>query len=155
MLSEFAIDPSAIAVPVGQPIEFSVMNMGQAQHTFAVDVDGTTYETDMIDPNATVVLDVPALKPGPTRRTAPSPDTRTWACSRPSRRDGRRRRGRHRIELRRPRIGGDERGDDGVDAQGRGVDAFLAGNQTDTQGNQPLEPTMDGTTKVFSLTRPT
>ena len=38
MLSEFAIDPSAITVPVGQPIEFSVMNMGQAQHTFAVDV---------------------------------------------------------------------------------------------------------------------
>ena len=64
MLSEFAIDPSAIAVPVGQPIEFSVMNMGQAQHTFAVDVNGKTYETDLIDPNATVVLDVPALEAG-------------------------------------------------------------------------------------------
>ena len=33
-----------------------------------------------------------------------------------------------------------------------GVDAFLAGNQTTTQGNQPLKPTMDGTTKVFTLT---
>ena len=64
MLSEFAIDPSAITVPVGQPIEFSVMNMGQAQHTFAVDVAGTTYETEMIDPNVTVVLDVPALEAG-------------------------------------------------------------------------------------------
>ena len=32
MLSEFKIDPSTIAVPVGQPIDFSVMNMGQA-HT--------------------------------------------------------------------------------------------------------------------------
>jgi len=40
------------------------MNMGQAQHTFAVDVNGTTYETDMIDPNATAVLDVPALEAG-------------------------------------------------------------------------------------------
>ena len=33
-----------------------------------------------------------------------------------------------------------------------GVDAFLAGNQTTTQGNQLLEPTMEGTTKVFTLT---
>ena len=33
-----------------------------------------------------------------------------------------------------------------------GVDAFLAGNQTSTHGNQPLKPTMDGTTKVFTLT---
>jgi len=33
-----------------------------------------------------------------------------------------------------------------------GVDAFLAGNQTTIQGNQPLKPTMDGTTKVFALT---
>ena len=33
-----------------------------------------------------------------------------------------------------------------------GVDAFLAGDQTSTQGNQLLKPTMDGTTKVFTLT---
>ena len=33
-----------------------------------------------------------------------------------------------------------------------GVEAFLAGNQTTTQGNQLLKPTMDGTTKVFTLT---
>src|SRR6478672_3807269 len=53
MLSEFKIDPSTIAVPVGQPIDFSVMNMGQASHTFAVDVAGKTYATDLIDPGAT------------------------------------------------------------------------------------------------------
>src|SRR4249920_1829697 len=64
MLTEFTIDPSAIAVPDGQPIEFSVMNMGQAQHTFAIDVGGKTYATDLIDPNATVVLQVPALDAG-------------------------------------------------------------------------------------------
>ena len=64
MLSEFKIDPSTIAVPVGQPIDFSVMNMGQASHTFAVDVAGKTYVTDLIDPGTTVVLKVPALDAG-------------------------------------------------------------------------------------------
>src|SRR4249920_907644 len=64
MLSEFKIDPSTIPVPVGQPIEFSVMNMGQAAHTFAVDVAGKTYVTDQIDPGTTVALKVPALDAG-------------------------------------------------------------------------------------------
>ena len=40
------------------------MNMGQAQHTFAVDVGGKTYATDLIDPGTTVVLKVPALDAG-------------------------------------------------------------------------------------------
>ena len=40
MLSDFAIDPSAIEVPSGQPLTFSIMNHGQTPHTFAVVVDG-------------------------------------------------------------------------------------------------------------------
>ena len=40
------------------------MNMGQASHTFAVDVAGKTYVTDLIDPGTTVVLKVPALDAG-------------------------------------------------------------------------------------------
>ena len=152
MLSEFAIDPSAITVPVGQPIEFSVMNMGQAPHTFAVDVAGTTYETDTIDPNATVVLDVPALEAG----------TYAAYCTVSGHKD---------LGMLATVTAGTGHGATGATgssaaAQGSaamsaemmasmhkaGVDAFLAGNQTPTQGNQPLEPTMDGTTKVFTLT---
>ena len=147
MLSEFAIDPSAITVPVGQPIEFSVMNMGQAQHTFAVDVAGTTYETDMIDPNATVVLDVPALEAG----------TYTAYCTVSGHKD---------LGMLATVTAGT--GDGSVEIAGSsstamsaemmasmheaGVKAFLAGDQTSTQGNQLLKPTMDGSTKVFELT---
>ncbi len=114
MLSEFKIDPSAIAVPVGQPIEFSVMNMGQAQHTFAVDVGGKTYATDLIDPNATVVLKLPALDAG----------TYAAYCTVSGHKDlgmlatvnGR---GRDRRHGRRGHVfGGDDGGDDGHDAQG-------------------------------------
>jgi FtsP/CotA-like multicopper oxidase with cupredoxin domain len=43
-----------------------------------------------------------------------------------------------------------DRGRDGRRPQG--VEDFLAGKETDTAGNQPLEPTMDGDVKVFDLT---
>ena len=153
MLSEFAIDPSAITVPVGQPIEFSVMNMGQAQHTFAVDVAGTTYETEMIDPNVTVVLEVPALEAG----------TYAAYCTVSGHKD------LGMLATVTAGTGEDAAaGATGASSAGQGstamsaemmasmhkagVDAFLAGNQTTTQGNQLLEPSMEGTTKVFTLT---
>ena len=147
MLSEFTIDPSAIAVPVGQPIEFSVMNMGQAPHTFAVDVAGTTYETD-------------AHRSRYDRRPE---------GSRPRRRNvsgvlhgvraqgprhaghghggnGRSRRRSHRVELRRPGNRGPrnqyERGDDGVDAQG-GCRRIPRG-QPDADPGEPALGTHDG-----------
>ncbi|MGZ5300482.1 MAG: multicopper oxidase domain-containing protein [Actinomycetota bacterium] len=147
MLTEFKIDPSAITVPTGQPIEFSVMNMGQAQHTFAVDVGGKTYATDLIDANATVVLDVPALDAGtyPAYCTVSGhKDLGMLATVTAGAGDG--------------TTGATGSSSAGMSAEmmaamhKAGVDAFLAGNQTTTQGNQPLEPTMDGTTKVFTMT---
>ena len=152
MLSEFAIDPSAITVPVGQPIEFSVMNMGQAQHTFAVDVGGKTYATDLIDPSASVVLDVPALEAGTYAAyctVSGHKDLGMLATVTAGTGDG--------------TAGATGAGSAGQNSTGMSaemmatmhkasVDAFLAGNQTPTQGNQLLEPTMDGTTKVFTLT---
>jgi FtsP/CotA-like multicopper oxidase with cupredoxin domain/uncharacterized cupredoxin-like copper-binding protein len=146
MLSEFAIDPSAIAAPVGQPIEFSVMNMGEAPHTFAVDVAGTTYETDVIEPGTTVVLKVPALEAG----------TYEAYCTVSGHKD---------LGMLATVTAGT--GDGTAGATGSmpemsaeamaamhkaGVDAFLTGNQTSTQGNQLLKPTMVGATKVFTLT---
>src|SRR5688572_14238233 len=64
MLSDFEISPSTIEVPVHVPISFSVMNMGQTDHTFALEANGTTYDTGSIDVGATVTLDVPALEGG-------------------------------------------------------------------------------------------
>jgi FtsP/CotA-like multicopper oxidase with cupredoxin domain len=147
MLSEFTIDPSAIAVPMGQPIEFSVMNMGQVPHTFAVDVGDKTYVTDLIDPSATIVLDVPALDAG----TYPAYCTVS---------------GHRELGMLATVTAGAGDGTTGATGSSSvgmtpemmaamhkaGVEAFLAGNQTTTQGNQPLKPTMDGTTKVFTLT---
>jgi len=154
MLSEFAIDPSAITVPVGQPIEFSVMNMGQAPHTFAVDVAGTTYETELIDPGTTVVLKLPALDAGTypayctvsghkdlgmlATVTAGTSDPGAGATGSSSAGQG--------------TAGTSMSAAMMASMHKAGVDAFLAGNQTPTQGNQLLAPTMDGTTKVFALT---
>lgn len=149
MLSEFKIDPSAIAVPVGQPIEFSVTNMGQAQHTFAVDVGGKTYGTDLIDPNSTVILQVPSLDAG----------TYAAYCTVSGHKDL----GMLATVTAGAGAGVGATGAAGSSSTGMtaemmatmhkaGVDAFLAGNQTSTQGNQPLKPTMDGTTMVFALT---
>jgi FtsP/CotA-like multicopper oxidase with cupredoxin domain len=148
MLSDFAIDPTTISVPAGQPVEFTVMNHGQAQHTFAVDVNGKTYETDLIDPNGTTTLDVPALDAG----------AYTAICTVPGHKD---------LGMIATVMAGSA-GTTGVDTSGSmsanmtaqqmadmhkaGVEAFLAGKETDTQGNQPLEPTMDGNTEVFELT---
>ena len=147
MLSEFKIDPSAITVPTDQPVEFSVMNMGQAQHTFAIDVNGKTYATDLIDPNATVTLDVPALDAG----------TYTAFCTVAGHRDL----GMLASVTAGTGIAagatGSTSSSSAMSAQDMaamhkaGVDAFLAGSQTSTQGNQLLQPTMDGTTKVFAL----
>jgi FtsP/CotA-like multicopper oxidase with cupredoxin domain len=147
MLTEFAIDPSAITVPVGQPIEFAVMNMGQAPHTFAVDVGDRTYVTDEIDAGVTVVLEVPALEAG----TYPA------YCTVSGHKD---------LGMLATVTAGADSGANGATGSSSagmsaemmatmhkaGVDAFLAGDQTTTQGNQPLAPTMDGTTKVFTLT---
>ena len=143
MLSEFTIDPTAISVPADQPIEFSVMNMGQAPHTFAVDVGDTTYTTDLIDPNVTVTLDVPALEAGtyPAYCTVSGHKDLGMLAT---------------ITAGAAAAGAPSSA--GMSAEmmaamhEAGVDAFLAGDQTTTQGNQPLEPTMDGTTKVFTMT---
>jgi FtsP/CotA-like multicopper oxidase with cupredoxin domain len=147
MLSEFTIDPSAISVPAGQAIDFSVTNMGQAQHTFAVDVGGKTYGTDLIDPNATVILHVPALDAG----------TYAAYCTVSGHKD---------LGMLATVTAGSGDGTSGATGSSSAgmtaemmatmhkasVDAFLAGDQTSTQGNQLLKPAMDGTTKVFSLT---
>jgi manganese oxidase len=147
MLSEFTIEPSGITVPAERPIEFTVMNHGEAQHTFAIDVGGKTYATDLIDPGSTATLDVPALAAGSYAAyctVAGHKDlgmlATVTAGSGPSGASGS------------TSTGAGMTAQMMADMHKAGVEAFLAGNQTDTQGNQPLEPTMDGTTKVFTLT---
>jgi FtsP/CotA-like multicopper oxidase with cupredoxin domain len=149
MLADFTISPAAISVPADQPIEFTVMNHGLAPHTFAVVVADQTFETELIDPNGQATLDVPALEAGSYEAY----------CTVAGHKD---------LGMVGTVTAGADASTEGTDApttssagmtaeqmadmHKAGVEAFLAGNQTATQGNQPLEPTMDGDTKVFALT---
>jgi FtsP/CotA-like multicopper oxidase with cupredoxin domain len=63
-LSEFAIAPGTINVPAGSAVALHVLNEGQAPHQFAVDANGRTYETTMLQAGAAQVLSLPALKAG-------------------------------------------------------------------------------------------
>jgi len=66
-LREFSIQPSTVEAPAGRTLVFRIANDGSAQHTFAVETAGRTYETDAIDAGATASLQVPALSPGSYR----------------------------------------------------------------------------------------
>ena len=150
MLSDFAIEPSAIEVPAGTDLTFTVMNHGQSPHTFGVVVDGRTIETPSIDVDGTATLDVPALEAG----------TYDTLCTVP---------GHDQLGMVGTLIAGAD-ASDGTTAAGepaehatmtaeemaagheQGVQDFLAGKETDTYGNQPMEPEMDGDVKVYNFT---
>ena len=148
-LADFSISPAEISVPPGQPIEFTVMNDGAAPHNFAVDVADRTFVTDLIDPNGQATLDVPALDAGAYEAY----------CTVPGHKD---------LGMVATVTAGADASADGAgtttvssagmtaqemaDMHKAGVEAFLAGKETSTQGNQLLAPTMDGATKVFALT---
>ncbi len=152
MLSEFKIDPSTIQVPTGQPIAFSVMNMGTAAHTFAVDVNAKVYDTGEIQPGSTSTLKVPALAAGTYQAYCSVAGHRTLGMT-------------ATVSASDAGITGGAGGTDTsaaamstmtpqqmADMHKAGVEAFLAGNQTSTQGGRPLKPKMDGSVKVFLLT---
>jgi uncharacterized cupredoxin-like copper-binding protein len=152
-LTDFAIDPANIEVPVGSDITFNVMNHGQSPHTFGVVVGADRLETPTIDVGGSATLEVPALEAGTydTLCTVPGHDQLGMVGSLTAG-DG--------------AVPGDGTGAAGASPSShanmtaeemaagheQGVKDFLAGKETDTYGNQPLEPTMDGNVKVFDLT---
>ena len=146
MLSDFEISPSTIQVPVDVPVSFSVMNMGQTDHTFAVEADGTTYDTGSIGAGATVSLDVPALDAGSYDAycsVSGHTDLGMVATVVAS------------VDAAAAGATGSEHSTmsatDMASLHEQGVKDFLAGDQTATQGNQPLKPTMEDGVKVFTL----
>ena len=160
-LTDFAIEPAGIEVAAGADITFTVMNHGQAPHTFGVVVDGQTLETPSIDADATATLDVPALVAGEyeTLCTVPGHDELGMVGTLTA------------TEGANGAAGSGEAGSDTLAAgdagaadhsnmtaeemaagHEQGVVDFLAGEETDTAGNQPLEPEMDGDVKVFNFT---
>ncbi len=152
-LSDFAIDPATIEVPAGSDITVNVMNHGQSPHTFGVVVGADTIETPSIDVGGSATLEVPALEAGTydTLCTVPGHDqlgmvgTLTAADGAASG-DGTAAAGAS------PSSHANMTAEEMASGHEQGVKDFLAGEETDTAGNQPLEPTMDGGVKVFDLT---
>jgi uncharacterized cupredoxin-like copper-binding protein len=149
MLSDYKIDPATIEVPAGSDITFNVMNHGQSPHTFGVVVDGQTLETSSIDVDGSATLEVPALAAGTydTLCTVPGHDqlgmvgTLTAADGATGGTAAAGGASSHASMTAEEMAAGHE----------QGVKDFLAGKETDTYGNQPLKPEMDGDVKVYNL----
>lgn len=148
-LSDFAIEPSHLEGPAGAPLTFAIRNDGAAAHTFGVVAAGQTFETASIGPGANAVLEVPAIEAG----------TYEVLCTVP----GHDSLGMTGTLMLTGDAGTTPAGTAGVAhsatmtaeamaaAHEAGVKAFLAGDQTASQGNQPLEPRLEGGVKVFEL----
>ena len=156
MLSEFSIEPSNIKVPADQPVSFQVMNHGQAAHTFAVVTDAGTVQTEQIDPGGTATLEVPALPAGTydalctisghadlgmkATVTAAGGTSGVAAAAAPA------------ASGSQAPASSTMSAQQMADMHEQGVKDFLAGDQTPTQGNQPLKPKIVDGVKVFELT---
>jgi len=150
-LSDFAIEPASIAVPADTPVTMTVMNHGEAPHTFGVVVDGSTIETAVIDPAGQATLDLPALSEGTYEALCTVPGhsdlgmvaTVTAGADTPATTD-----------MAAP--GSDAAptmpAEQMASMHEQGVKDFLAGGQTDSQGGQLLKPTiLPNGTKQFEL----
>ena len=157
VLSEFKIDPATIQVPAGESITFSVMNHGQVPHSFAVDVNGTVHDSGQVQPATSAQLLIPALAVGSYQAFCTVPGhrdlgmTATVAAGAGGGAVASGEAGQMSSQMSNqspPAMSAQQM----ADMHKAGVDAFLAGNQTSTQGGRPLRPTMDGGVKVFDLT---
>ena len=155
MLSDFAIDPSAIEVPSGQPLTFSIMNHGQTPHTFGVMVDGQTLESEQIAAEATGTLDVPALEAGTYDAlctVAGHKDLGMVATVVASDGSG------TTVAAGSTGATGSAAGHSSMSASEmaalheEGVNAFLEGGQTDTTGGTLIEPRIVKGVKVYDMT---
>jgi FtsP/CotA-like multicopper oxidase with cupredoxin domain len=154
-LTDFKITPADAEAPAGVPVTFDVSNDGQSPHTFAVMVGDQTYETPLIDAGASDTLEIPALEAGTydtmctvsghadlgMTGTLTATDGGTAAAGATGA-TGATGSSAHAGMTAEEMATGHE----------QGVLDFLAGKETDTYGNEVLEPEMDGNVKVFNLT---
>jgi manganese oxidase len=154
-LTDFAITPADVEVSAGVAVTFNVSNDGQTPHTFGVTVADKTYETAEIAVGSSETLEVPALEAGTydSLCTVPGHDqlgmvgtvTATEAGTAAAGATG-------ATGATGSHGGGTMSAEEMAAGHEEGVLAFLDGKETDTYGNQPLEPEMNGNVKVFNLT---
>jgi FtsP/CotA-like multicopper oxidase with cupredoxin domain/uncharacterized cupredoxin-like copper-binding protein len=158
-LSDFKITPAEFSAPTGAPITFTVTNDGQTPHTLAVKAGDQTYETPQIAAGETGTLEVPALAAGTydmlctipghadlgmTATLTVAEGAGTVAAAGTDSMAG--------MSSPMPSMTAEEM----ATSHEKGVTDFVGqlenGPLTDTAGNQPLKPEMDGNVKVFTLT---
>ncbi|HYY09077.1 MAG TPA: multicopper oxidase domain-containing protein [Actinomycetota bacterium] len=149
-LSEFVIEPSSLDAEAGRPVRLSISNEGSAPHTFAVVTEARTFETPTIAPGDTATLDVPALDAGSyeVKCTVPGHDNLGMTATLSVGGGGS---GGARASSEPGMTHGTMTAEEMAAAHRAGVEAFLAGGQTDTSGNRPLEPVIRNGVKVFEL----
>ncbi|MGQ0670002.1 MAG: multicopper oxidase domain-containing protein [Actinomycetota bacterium] len=147
-LNEFSISPAQIAAPAEEPIAIQVANEGQAPHSFAIDAGGELVETELLEPGASTLLELPPLDVGTYE---------AW-CTVPGHRE---------LGMTALLVVGQKEASSAGDATGttdhsgmtademaqshlEGVQAFPA--ETEAHGNQPLEPTIQEGVKIFQIT---
>ncbi len=158
---QLKITPAMIDAPADTPLTFAVTNEGAAQHSFAVEANGQTYDSGLIDGGASATLEVPALPEGDY----------TTLCTVPGHADAGMK-GMLMVSAggttQASGAGADTSGANAspahstmtaqqmADEHAKGVQQFVAqltdGPNTEGLGGQPLKPVMDGDVKVFNLT---
>ena len=139
VLTELKVTTSGQA-PVGTPLSFAVRNDGGAPHSLALEHDGTTYETAVLNAGGSEALQVPGLPAG----------TYTLYCSVPGHREA-----GMEVQLT-VGAGGAHGGTQALSPEEmdrlhrEGVEAFPA--KTDGLGGQVLAPKIVDGVKVFELT---
>ncbi len=156
-LTDFKIAPADVEVPAGVPITFNVSNDGKAPHTFGVKVADQTYETPQIEVGSSATLEVPALEAGTydSLCTIPGHDQLGMTGTVTATEGGTAAAGASGATGATGTAGhdtGSMTAEEMAAGHEQGVLDFLAGKETTTYGNQPLEPTMNGSVKVFNLT---
>jgi FtsP/CotA-like multicopper oxidase with cupredoxin domain len=151
-LGEFSITPTTIHAPAGKELSFDVTNDGTAPHTFALDTGAGVEETTELAAGATATLIIPALEVG---------EYRVWCTV-----SGHAELGMEgTLMVMAGEIAAGISGATGangtsghetmsiqemLDGHREGVESFPA--ETEAQGNQVLEPRLEGDVKVFELT---
>jgi FtsP/CotA-like multicopper oxidase with cupredoxin domain len=145
-LNEFAISPARMEAPAGQPIVFHVANEGSVPHSFAVDTGNRVEETALLDAGESAELELQPLEAGDYATLctvaghAEAGMTGTLAIGAKAGTTG---------ATGHQATSGSMTVEEMLEGHAAGVEAFPA--ETQAQGNQPLEATIENGVKIFRL----